>query len=271
MLDRLFGRESRKMPTMETKQFRGSRYTFDVQGSPEDEYFGMLPAHDLGGLANYFTRLAKVKHVRNCLDIGANIGLSSLLMTEIVPTAKIFSFEPSPPTYEHLVANINRNMGQAQISPQPMAVGDRSGTIRFAANNVQSHANHISLDGQGIEVEMQSVDEFVSSAGLDGVDFIKADVEGFELPVFQGAVNTLLRFRPAVLFEFNEYAIVYNAHADPIDYLAKLMSVLGALAIVDTLTGESTPLPYEPTKAIEVLRAKKDSDFAIFDLTNQAV
>lgn len=247
------------------------RTTYAIQGSPEDAYFNMLPEHDLGGIANYMTRLAKVRHIKNCLDIGANIGLSAVLMAEIAPSSKVFSFEPSPRTYEHLVANVDRNSGWSQISPQPFAVGDASRKVRFSSDDANSHANHIALDGGGIEVDMKSVDDFVYGAGLETVDFMKIDVEGFELPVFQGAVKTLLKFRPSVLFEFNEYAIVYNAKADPADHLAQIMSIVGALAVVNTLTGEATPLPYEPGQALTALRTMKDSEFAIFDLTNQII
>lgn len=256
---------------METRSFRGSRATYEIQGSPEDAYFNMLPDHDLGGIANYLTRLARVRHVKNCLDIGANIGLSAMLMAEIAPSSKVFSFEPSPHTYEHLVANIERNKGWSQISPQPFAVGDGSRKIKFFSDDANSHANHIALDGDGIEVEMKSIDDFVYGAGLDTVDFIKIDVEGFELPVFQGAVKTLLKFRPAVLFEFNEYAIVYNAHMKPADYLTQIMSIVGALAVVNPLNGEATPLPYDSAHALTTLQAMRDSDVAIFDLTNQII
>lgn len=256
---------------METRKFRGMRTTYEIQGNPDDAYFNMLPDHDLGGLVNYMTRLASVRHIRNSLDIGANIGLAALLMAEIAPSSKIFSFEPSPRTYGHLVENIGRNQGLSQISPQPFAVGDSSKKIRFFNDDAQSHANHIALDGDGIEVEMKSIDDFVYASGLSTVDFIKIDIEGFELPAFQGAVQTLLKFRPVVLFEFNEYAIIYNAHMNPLDYLTQIMNAVGAMAVVNSLTGEATALPCEASQALAMLQSMKESEVAIFDLANQII
>jgi FkbM family methyltransferase len=253
------------------KKFKGCRNTFEISGEPSDNYFQMLPEHDLGGLSNYLSRLSRVRHLRNCLDVGANIGLSSLLMAELAPSASIFSFEPSPGTFRHLLANIGNNIGNSHIRPHQFAIGGCSTTVKFCEEPNNSHASHLSTNGDGTDVEMKSVDDFAYGFGLDSVDFIKVDVEGFELPVFAGSVVTLLKYRPAVLFEFNEFAIRNNAFQDPQDQLSKIMNIIGALAAVDPLSGECTPLPVDPIAALEKLRFIANGEINVVDLTNQLV
>lgn len=255
---------------METRIFRGYKTDFTIQGNVSDAYFKALPDHDLGGLVNFMSRIIRRKHIKTCLDIGANIGLASLVMAELAPSSRIMSFEPSPQTFQNLSENVGRNNGWAQISPQPFAVGNESKMIKFFADDAMSHANHITVDGSGIDVEMKSVDDFVVGAMLESVDFIKVDVEGFELAVFQGAAKTLLQFRPTIIFEFNEYAIVENAKMDPVDCLRGIMEHVGALAVVNPANGEATPLPVGADAAIAALRGMMKSGDEIFDLVNQS-
>lgn len=255
---------------MELRNFRGYKTNFQISGNVSDEYFKSLPENDLGGLINYLMRLVRSKNVRTCLDIGANIGLASLVMAELVPAGTIFSFEPKPETFAHLEDNVDRNWGWNQISPQPFALGNTSGPIKFAADENMSHAAHISVDGTGIDIEQKRVDDFLWGRHLT-IDFIKIDVEGFELSVLEGAKETLIRHRPSILLEFNEYAIIENARIDPVDYLGQLMSHLGLLAVVDSVTGEASPLPSNPVDAIAILRSRMASANAIFDLVNHIV
>jgi hypothetical protein len=50
-----------------------------------------------------------------------------------------------------------------------------------------------------------SLDDFIFKAGIKRVDFIKADIEGWELQMLMGAQMTLKRFRPAILIELDEH------------------------------------------------------------------
>lgn len=263
--------EIKKGRTMETRNFRGYKAEYNIRGGCSDSYFKALPDHDLGGLVNYLSRLTRHKPIRTCLDIGANIGLASLVMAELIPSGTILSFEPNPATFDYLQTNIGSHNGWAQVSPQPFAVGSKSGTIMFSSDETMTHAAHISVDGTGAEVEQVALDDFLAGVTVGNIDFIKIDVEGFELSVLQGAKNTLMQNRPSILMEFNEYGIVNNAKMDPTDCLKQIMGYLGILAVVDPLTGEATPLSSNPAEAIGILRSMMKSGDDIFDLVNHVV
>jgi hypothetical protein len=54
---------------------------------------------------------------------------------------------------------------------------------------------------------------------LQQVDLIKIDVEGFEGQVFEGMVETLKRFNPKVIFEFNSFCMLAYGRRNPLDFL----------------------------------------------------
>jgi hypothetical protein len=53
-------------------------------------------------------------------------------------------------------------------------------------------------------VAVTTLDAVVAALSIDRVDFIKADIEGWELALLRGAEKTLRRFRPAMLIELSQ-------------------------------------------------------------------
>jgi len=251
------------------KTFRGFKNAFSINGNSEDRYYATLPEHDLGALSNYFFRISSKRDIKVCLDIGANIGLSALLLSEIAPTAHIYAFEPSERTYGYLLENVRNGFSDNFISAHRAAVGKAEGVVRFADDQHVSSGNHIALDGAGVEVALTTVDAFVSRAGLASVDFVKIDVEGFETDVLEGALETIFRFRPVFFMEFNEYALRNNSAIDPERCLQRWLECLGPLGIVDPLTGATTPLPPSAERALADIRQRTKTEFDVFDLVTQ--
>ena len=76
---------------------------------------------------------------------------------------------------------------------------------------------------QIFDVEMRTLDEF----GLMGVRFIKADVEGSEREVLDGARATIVRDRPIILLE-----LLSGTHADPAACAAAICECFGYDAFI---------------------------------------
>lgn len=127
------------------------------------------------------------------LDVGANIGVLTRLFAE--RSAHVHAFEPALRALPLLRANAPDN-----ATVHPVAVGNHEGTVRFAENE-SLDMSCVAQDG--IEVPVATIDSFALDA-----DFIKIDVEGYEVEVLQGAKKTIARREPLIMFEaLNEMAL----------------------------------------------------------------
>lgn len=123
-------------------------------------------------------------------DVGANIGYLSLyLRSRIGAGGQLYSFEPEPENYAELEANLRRN-GLDNCHPVQAAVGAHEGSLTFATGL----NGYVPEDGApGITVPVVTLDGVVAKHALPRVDFVKIDVEGFELDVLQGMRGLLSR------------------------------------------------------------------------------
>ncbi len=114
-------------------------------------------------------------------------------------TGCIYGFEPNldTATKSHLESASNNN---TLIKLYPFALWSHRATLAFYKNSQNLPGARIVPESSGfqelIEVPAISIDEFVAEYMIQKVDYIKLDVEGAELAVLQGAVNTLQRDRP---------------------------------------------------------------------------
>ncbi|MDR1027132.1 MAG: FkbM family methyltransferase [Rickettsiales bacterium] len=137
------------------------------------------------------------------LDIGANIGNHSIFWARD-GASRIHAFEPVPRTFAHLVRNIGLNDLGEIIIPHNIGLGDAksAGAIaQYSSGNIGG--THIAAGAGGLKIEaLDGLD-----LGEKKIDFVKIDVEGFELKTLAGAKKTLERHRPAVFIEaFEETA-----------------------------------------------------------------
>ena len=125
------------------------------------------------------------------IDGGGCWGDTALYFADRAPKGKVFVFEFEPRNLEVLRRNLERNSRLAErIEIVEGALWSKSGEeLHF------SDAGPGTRIGTGsIAVESISIDDF--AAQLPRVDFIKLDVEGAEIPVLQGAQNTIRSFAP---------------------------------------------------------------------------
>lgn len=139
-------------------------------------------------------------------DVGANAGAISNETGLACPDITIKAFEPQVELATLVAVSAELN-GLPNIEVFPVAVGDHEGTVQL---HKPAHALHASLMASGhsgeavFEVPLISLDWAVHSGQLPVPTFIKVDVEGGELGVFNGARQILSRHEPVVIFEANE-------------------------------------------------------------------
>ncbi|MEL6495299.1 MAG: FkbM family methyltransferase [Cyanobacteria bacterium J06623_7] len=145
----------------------------------------------------------------NILDVGANIGCTSLLFSDL--GQQVIAFEPLPRTFELLQKNINLAQ-KKNIQALPFALGDEAReTEMFFLDANRSMAFILDRtsrdDSQAAVIEVKRLDDVFPELGLDRLDLIKIDVEGYELRVLEGARQTINRYRPIVQMEFNSWTL----------------------------------------------------------------
>lgn len=124
--------------------------------------------------------------VRTCFDIGANIGIYSLVMSEC-PDVTVHAFEPHPATFATLRRTITQN-GRTNVHPWQIALSDATGTIDFT-NDDFSTVNQALAPGEQaentIQVPCETASSFCQRLQLTP-DLLKIDTEGHEPAVLRG-------------------------------------------------------------------------------------
>lgn len=158
-------------------------------------------------------------------DIGANLGWYSLNFSKLSSKGKVFAFEPLPKTYEKCQRNLALNEAN-NVQLYNLALSNQEGEIKFFYNEKSSGSssmkNLLELENTvEITCTLSTLDSFVEANG-GMIDFIKCDVEGAELLVFQGALSTLKNAQPIVFTEMlRKWSAKYDYHPNDIISLFK--------------------------------------------------
>lgn len=166
---------------------------------------GLCQAHRVGipefFIINYIKEM--VPEGGTFIDCGAHMGVYSVYLSDNFK--QIYAFEPQRRTYNQLCGNLFINE-ISNVQPFNAAVSDSS------INTLQS-LYVVSEDGGGSTLIKPDDDQILSEESVkvvkiddfefENVDLIKLDIEGKELNALSGAIKTILKYRPTVIFESN--------------------------------------------------------------------
>jgi len=130
------------------------------------------------------------------LDIGAHWGGFTVLFASLVGNnGEVLSFEPSKRNFKFLNRNIKINNFCDIVKPYNYAIGNENKTVKLGIAKTSSGHNSILNENLEVnryeEVKQIKLDDFLVEKGINKVDFIKIDVEGYELEVLEGLENTI--------------------------------------------------------------------------------
>jgi FkbM family methyltransferase len=162
--------------------------------------------------------LPYIQNAKIILDIGAHIGSHTIAYASLNPNATIYSFEMQQEMFSLLNMNVQSNHLEQRCKIFNNAIGNENKTVEmdtddpisesaysvfnyFAnpVNNERYNFEGLSLGKGGNQTQMITID----SLELDGCNFIKIDVEGFEYAVILGAIKTIIKYKPVIYYEKN--------------------------------------------------------------------
>lgn len=178
--------------------------SYEVTGSDADAGVLMSIVHHDGRYAEDIAALleARVPSEGVVVDVGANIGVVTLLLSDLAADGRVIAFEPGADNLRYLRHNL-ADRGNVEVVAAAAAAED--GALRFDENPDYPAGAHVTTDAGAATrvVPCRSLDSWVRERGLTRVDVVKIDVEGAEPHVLAGAIETIREFRPLVVVECN--------------------------------------------------------------------
>ncbi len=149
-----------------------------------------------------------VPHDGVVFDVGAHAGQFAKLFAGIARDGKVYALEPGGYALSILRRVVAlRRLRNVEVCP--FGLSDRAHTETLHVPVKRSGAMGFGLSHFGAEtrasvaetVTLSTIDAFAAERGLARLDFIKADIEGWEMRMLAGGAATIARFRPALLLE----------------------------------------------------------------------
>ena len=155
------------------------------------------------------TALNYVTDFSLAIDAGAHVGTWSRLLSQAFE--KVVAAEPSPDTFEALVANMAA-FNCFNVDLKPVALGAEAGHASMALEGRAAEMHNTGgrfVKGDG-SIPVERIDDWK----LPTCGFIKLDIEGSEPLALEGARETIARCKPIILFENKGFCRRYGLPKD---------------------------------------------------------
>lgn len=168
-------------------------------------------SHDLGtnGEKDALARLGAVGGGRGVLiDVGCHVGAWTDAALEVLRPSVVHAFEADPRLAAALEARYSAN---PLVVVNAMGMAEETGTqALFVNESARDISSMVAVEGSGLEpvdVPVVRGDEYAATSGIEAVDYLKIDTEGFDWHVLRGFSGLFGPSLAAVQFEYNEWNI----------------------------------------------------------------
>lgn len=190
------------------------------------------------------------------LDIGANLGNHTLYWATKLDVKKIFSFEPFPANYACLRKNVKNN-GLDVVEAVQFAVGDKCSKAHVNSFDPDNYGatsfEYAETSEQDDDIRVVTIDSVRDMLGIQNVDFVKIDTEGFELRVLNGMKHILEQDRPVLWIEVGDQTVAdILSFLDQYNYQLAKMSGANLLFMPERLK-QSTQVTLSEALTAEML------------------
>jgi FkbM family methyltransferase len=138
---------------------------------------------------------------RVIVDLGANVGLTSLALAGQFPGARLVAVEPLPANAALLRHNLLCLGDRAHV--WEAAVADRAGTLRLSVATENYNASLVRTTDEGVDVRVVTMDGVLSEEGIEQIDVLKIDIEGAERMLLADSPAWLMRVK-VILIELHD-------------------------------------------------------------------
>jgi FkbM family methyltransferase len=137
------------------------------------------------------------ENVTCIFDVGANVGQSARAFAKAFRRSTVHSFEPFPGAYARLEELAKSSRGR--IKAYQLACGACEGPMDVVVdpdsastlNQLRSNASRTSSSKQTVRIEVCKLDTFCQQQGINLIDILKTDTEGYDAKVLAGAHQML--------------------------------------------------------------------------------
>ena len=156
-------------------------------------------------LYHFYSQFIKPNYT--IIDGGANIGFHSIQFAKLANEGSVYCFEPQPLIYNILTTNILINGATDIIKQSKLGLGEKENMkFKMTPLKEQEFSEHcINYGGRGLtdsdEGEEAVILTTIDNLNLDKLDFIKLDVQGFELATLKGGEKTIKSNSPIMFIE----------------------------------------------------------------------
>lgn len=204
-----------------------TKYPFRLKANlvnPEHQYLYFYGTHDERYIVTKLLKIIRSGDI--CWDIGANIGFyTCLLASQVENSGTVVAFEPAARTCGYLHENVslnqftnvtivNKGLGdkreRRQLHYSEASLAEGTASLKYANGRVGSE-----------RVTLDTIDNLIGE--LPAPDFIKIDVEGYQLEVLRGAEHFLKTHAPLLMAELKDVGETNRAlFAEIENYVADL-------------------------------------------------
>lgn len=165
--------------------------------------------------------LKKLKPEDTFIDVGANIGVYTLLASSVITKGMIHAFEPYGQSKQRLLENLRLN-DVTNVQVVEKIVSDKTG-YEYLGIEKESEINHIiySHDDKKIKISSITLDDYIFKNKINKVSILKIDVEGAEMKVLKGIEKNIQKGKiQRILLELNRNNQFFGtSNRDIIDWL----------------------------------------------------
>lgn len=180
------------------------------------------------------------------IDVGAHIGTHTVTMSHAVGSkGAVLAFEPQAKIHRELVLNLELNQCN-NVLPLHAALGKDKGEAYLEPIRTNNEGYRcISSKNREEKISVLKLDDF----HLSPVSCIKIDAESYELEVLQGAYETILSNKPAIIIEIGGgWSREQEEGINPKEYLSTVINLLEnelgyEVTLIASITGDYLALP----------------------------